>query len=472
MSSWRSPRSPVRAGDRPYRVCGLIQGSAGPLLMANSRRSSPTLPGVSAGDGARVQHHRGTFASFLGLVVGGALAGIDWRLVFLVSVPFGLFGTVWAYATSRETGTRAPARLDIWGNVTFAVGLVLLMIGLTYGLQPYGTHTMGWSSPVVLSELIGGVLLLALFLWIENRVPEPMFHLSLFRVRGFAGRGNGEPACEHGTWGPAVHVDPLDPGDMAASPRLLVRADTSVVGHLHGPDVGRVSRGRDLWRGGFRTATASGGSPPRAWSSQQLHSSPSCCCQFISSTRLVRDPLVLQRDRGGVVRGPEHDHDHERGTSGSAGGGVGDAGDVHEFRIRAVDRDLLLSDGPRPSCTTPGEPVTGPRRTGCLSDSRTPRRGRYPRSGPCSLRSSATTRWGPCSDRTCLRASGRLTRRRSPARPSSDPHLRTVPFRARHRLLCICGALCCGRGCELVGRQLRGGDCRVTVAGGRGDGDL
>ena len=131
---------------------------------------------------------------------------MDWRLVFLVSVPFGLFGTIWAYATLRETGTRAPARLDIWGNVTFAVGLVLIMIGLTYGLQPYGSHSMGWTSPVVLSEIIGGVAILGLFVWIESVVAEPMFHLSLFRIRAFAGAGIGQPARQHGPGRSAVHA--------------------------------------------------------------------------------------------------------------------------------------------------------------------------------------------------------------------------------------------------------------------------
>src|SRR5690348_5664177 len=124
--------------------------------------------------------------SFLGLVLGGVLAPISWRLIFLVSVPVGVVATVWAYRSLRELGVRRPARIDWWGNATFALGLVGVMIGITYGIQPYGGHDMGWTSPFVLSTLLGGVALLVVFCLVELRVDEPMFHLELFRIRAFA----------------------------------------------------------------------------------------------------------------------------------------------------------------------------------------------------------------------------------------------------------------------------------------------
>jgi MFS family permease len=123
--------------------------------------------------------------SFMGLIVGGLLAPLDWRLVFLVSVPFGVFGTVWAYMRLHDLSERRPAKIDWLGNVTFAVGLIAVMIGITYGIQPYGTHTMSWGSPKVLAELIGGTLVLVAFCVIETRVEQPMFDLSLFRIRAF-----------------------------------------------------------------------------------------------------------------------------------------------------------------------------------------------------------------------------------------------------------------------------------------------
>jgi MFS family permease len=124
--------------------------------------------------------------SFLGLVLGGVLAPLEWRLVFVVSVPIGLAATIWSYHSLRDLGVRKAGKIDWWGNLTLAAGLVLLMVGITYGIQPYGGHTMGWTSPLVLSCLLGGLALLALFCVIEVRVDEPMFHLELFRIRAFA----------------------------------------------------------------------------------------------------------------------------------------------------------------------------------------------------------------------------------------------------------------------------------------------
>jgi MFS family permease len=118
-------------------------------------------------------------------VLGGLLGPVSWRLVFLVSVPFGIMGTVWSYLKLKELGVRRPARLDLWGNVTFAVGLIAVLVGITYGIQPYGGHVMGWTSPLVMSLIGGGLAVLAAFCVIETKVAEPMFRLSLFRIRPF-----------------------------------------------------------------------------------------------------------------------------------------------------------------------------------------------------------------------------------------------------------------------------------------------
>jgi MFS family permease len=102
-----------------------------------------------------------------------------------VSVPVGLFGTVWAYRMLREIGVHRRQPIDWLGNTTFAGGLVLVMIGVTYGIQPYGGRPMGWQSPLVLTCLATGAALLAAFAVIETRVPYPMFKLPLWRLRAF-----------------------------------------------------------------------------------------------------------------------------------------------------------------------------------------------------------------------------------------------------------------------------------------------
>ena len=125
--------------------------------------------------------------SLIGLVLGGVLAVYDWRLVFLVSVPVGIIGTVWSYWKLKEQHiTRRKQKLDIWGNISFGAGLTLILLGITYGLTPYGTSPMGWSSPWVVASLLSGVALLIAFPFIETHVAEPMFNLDLFKNRQFA----------------------------------------------------------------------------------------------------------------------------------------------------------------------------------------------------------------------------------------------------------------------------------------------
>lgn len=164
----------------------VLQGIGGAMLMANSNAIlTDAFPARQRGLALGLNQVAGITGSFVGLVLGGLLGPVNWRLVFLVSVPFGVFGTAWAYRKLRDTGLRTPARPDWWGNLTFAAGLIAVLTGITYGIQPYGGHTMGWGNPAVLAALGGGVLLLAVFCVIEARVPEPMFRLGLFRIRAF-----------------------------------------------------------------------------------------------------------------------------------------------------------------------------------------------------------------------------------------------------------------------------------------------
>jgi EmrB/QacA subfamily drug resistance transporter len=162
----------------------VVQGVGGAFLMANSSAIlTDAFPANQRGLALGINGVAAVAGSFLGLVVGGVLAPVNWHWVFLVSVPFGIVGTIWAYLKLHDTSERQKAHLDWGGNITFAVGLIAVMVAITYGLQPYGGHSMGWTSPWVLSALIGGLAVLALFVWIELRVENPLFQLSLFRIR-------------------------------------------------------------------------------------------------------------------------------------------------------------------------------------------------------------------------------------------------------------------------------------------------
>ena len=148
---------------------------------------------------------------------------MEWHLVFLVSVPFGILGTAWAYVKLEDRGVRTPAKIDWLGNVTFAVGLILVLVGITYGLLPYGGHTMGWTSPVVLAEIFGGLAVLVVFGIIETRVTQPMFRLSLFRIRAFTAGNVASFLASLSRGGLDVHAHHLAAGDLAPAARLQLR---------------------------------------------------------------------------------------------------------------------------------------------------------------------------------------------------------------------------------------------------------
>jgi MFS family permease len=168
-------------------VWRVVQGIGGAFLFANSSAIlTDAFPANQRGTALGINAIAAIAGSFLGLLLGGVLAPINWHLIFLVSAPIGAFGTVWAYFMLKDISIRRHARMDWWGNILFAVGLIAILIGIVYGLEPYGGHAMGWTSPFVLSAIFGGLGVLIIFGWVETKVPEPLFRLSLFRIRAFA----------------------------------------------------------------------------------------------------------------------------------------------------------------------------------------------------------------------------------------------------------------------------------------------
>jgi MFS family permease len=165
----------------------VVQGIGGAFLFANSTAIlTDAFPTNQRGTALGLNSIAAIAGSFLGLIIGGVLAPINWHLIFLVSAPIGLFGTVWAYFMLHDIGIRKHAKMDWWGNILFAGGLISILVGITYGLQPYGGHSMGWTSPMVLAMLLGGLAVLIIFVYVETKVAEPLFHIALFRIRAFA----------------------------------------------------------------------------------------------------------------------------------------------------------------------------------------------------------------------------------------------------------------------------------------------
>jgi MFS family permease len=165
----------------------VVQGIGGAFLFANSTAIiTDAFPANERGMALGLNSIAAVAGSFIGLILGGLLGPVNWHLVFLVSAPVGIFGTLWAYFMLHDTGVRRHARMDWWGNVLFGVGLVSILVGITYGLQPYGTSAMGWTNPWVLTAMIGGLILLIAFIFVEMKVAEPLFRIALFKIRAFA----------------------------------------------------------------------------------------------------------------------------------------------------------------------------------------------------------------------------------------------------------------------------------------------
>ena len=168
----------------------VVQGVGGAMLMSSSSAIlTDAFPSNQRGMALGVNMVAAVSGSFLGLLIGGLLSEIHWQAIFWVGVPIGVIGTLWSVRSLKELGVRSPGRMDWAGTLTFGVGLTVLLIGITYGIQPYGESTTGWTNPKVLAAIIGGLALLVVFCLVELRVPQPMVDVRLFRSAAF-GMGN------------------------------------------------------------------------------------------------------------------------------------------------------------------------------------------------------------------------------------------------------------------------------------------
>jgi len=164
----------------------MVQAVGGAMLMANSAAIlTDAFPHNQRGMALGINQIAALAGSFLGILVGGFLSQFSWRWVFLFNVPIGIIGVVWSYLVLKEIDIFHPAKIDWLGNATFALGLGMLLVGITYGIRPHGTSAMGWGDPLVIGLMAAGLVVLALFVIIERRVKQPMFNLELFRIRAF-----------------------------------------------------------------------------------------------------------------------------------------------------------------------------------------------------------------------------------------------------------------------------------------------
>ena len=175
------------AGAIEIIIFRLIQGVGAAFFLSNSAAIlTDAFPPSERGKALGINIVAAIAGNFLGLVIGGVLAIYDWRYVFLISVPFGLIGTIWSFKLKELSIKATKTKIDIWGNLTFVLGITLLLVGVTYGLIPYGNSPMGWNNPWVIFSLFIGLFSLILFPFVENRVESPMFRLDLFKIKSFA----------------------------------------------------------------------------------------------------------------------------------------------------------------------------------------------------------------------------------------------------------------------------------------------
>jgi EmrB/QacA subfamily drug resistance transporter len=165
----------------------MVQAVGGGFIMVNSTALlTDSFPINERGKALGLNQSAFIVGSVLGLVAGGLLAGYNWHLVFIVNIPFALAGTLWSIFKLKESVPRKKVKIDYWGNITLASGLILISLGFTYALEPYGGSQLGWYNPWVISAFIFGLSFIISFLFIEKRADNPLFNLSLFKIRPFA----------------------------------------------------------------------------------------------------------------------------------------------------------------------------------------------------------------------------------------------------------------------------------------------
>ena len=344
-------------------VMRIFQAVGAAMLMANSAAIlTDAFPSGQRGLALGINQAAAFSGSFIGLILGGVLGPIDWRLIFLVSVPVGLLGTVMGYVKLRELGERRPAAIDWPGNITFGLGLVLIMVGITYGIEPYGHSAMGWGNPLVLTALGVGVMFTVAFCIIETKVAEPMFRLQLFKIRAFtsgvfasflAALSRGGLMFMLVIWLQGIWL-PLHGYDFARTPlwagiaMIPLTVGLLISGPAHRHPVGPVRR-----------SPLRHGRNDRSWHLLR----PAGAAPHQLFLLGVRAPSVSHWGDDGGVRLSEPYRCHEQPSRRTPGRRLGNEHHLPELGAGLLHRDLLHPDDRRLVVDTASQPLPGSRPT-------------------------------------------------------------------------------------------------------------
>jgi EmrB/QacA subfamily drug resistance transporter len=198
----------------------LIQAVGAGFLFSNSAAIiTDAFPEQERGMALGINQVSIVAGSVLGLVLGGLLTTVaGWRSIFWVNIPIGVFATTWSHYKLRELAViKKGQKLDLLGNFSFAGGLALVLTGITL----YVLSSVDFAVLLVMS--IAGAGLLVLFVAVERKIPNPMFDLSLFRIRMFTAgniaiflnslaRGAVSLVLVFYLQGPTMGLDPLGAG--------------------------------------------------------------------------------------------------------------------------------------------------------------------------------------------------------------------------------------------------------------------
>ncbi len=160
----------------------VVQATGSAFLFSNSAAIiTDAFPTQERGRALGINQVSIVAGSVAGLVLGGALTTIvGWRAIFWVNLPIGIFATLWSHFRLKEL-TKLPTehKLDIGGNITFAMGLLTLLLAVTLNA------ILGLGTVLTAAFLAISLTLFISFIQIERRAKSPMFDLDLFKNRVF-----------------------------------------------------------------------------------------------------------------------------------------------------------------------------------------------------------------------------------------------------------------------------------------------